>query len=79
MSVITWFDVIAACVIGVGWRVRAGLRRLEEARRWEADRREAYACEFAAETLAFDEAEMARLVEWYRTTEGTGDARPEGT
>jgi hypothetical protein len=87
MTGITWFDVAAACVVGVGWRVRAGLRRLAEARTVEAERRAAYrlcaqqerAAEFAADTLAHDEKEMARLVEWFRTTEGTGDAGPEGT
>jgi hypothetical protein len=83
---ITWLDVLCACVVGVALSVRGSLHRRERAREVEAERREAYwreverqAAEFAAETLAHDEAEMARLVEWHRKTSGTGDARPEGS
>jgi hypothetical protein len=90
MTEIAWLAVIGVSVVCTAWRVFAGLRRLAQARAVEATWRDAYrrcvreerereAAELAARTLAADEAEMARLVEWYRKTEGTGEARSEGS
>jgi len=90
MTSIMWSCLFDACVFGAAWKVSASLRRRERARTLEARRRNDYrrcaeeerqrkAAEFEAETLALEEAEMARLVEWYRMTEGTGDARSEGS
>ncbi|WP_128382398.1 hypothetical protein [Streptomyces cavernae] len=79
MTRLALLALFGACA--AAWWVRAGLRRMARARAREAERREAYrrcmteeeqrqAAKDAAEVLAFEEAEMARLVAWYRMTEG---------